>query len=658
VIPDEAETLAQTATLLARGAAISGIVLAAVLFPAPAASAASGGWQGSENDLLLTVDVNWPGCRTGGYFPFRIRLENRAADRTVTLRFVPEKSGLPTVSRTLELTQNAVASISLLIPMVGTESSGDLLVSDQTGVLKKLSQRVTIATADFNQSNLALLAISEKTPDFTGFENAVLTWLHSVKSSTYGVTLNADDHAAVSPDWLPDTWVAYSGLDLVAVSRATLAGLAHQRRSALLDWVKAGGMLLVYDSRDDPAEDAGLSTVLGFDVASQSDQWKPVPGIPSEKLVAVRSLGLGRVLSVRTQIFSEDPSTWLELFNTIGRQLMSVERLGVAGRTQNNEFMMFLIPGVQSLPVFSFLIFITVFTVAIGPFNYYMLSRRRRLNLLLISIPGIALVTSLLLFVYSVFAHGFSVKSRVRSVTVLDQGTQTAVATSRLALYAGFTPSAGLEFSQRTAVTPIWPSGQQFESGRVDWSQTQSLRSGFLRSRTRTQFLTTQVRDERGRLTIESGETELNVSNGLEWNLAALIVTDAQGRVFAGQGLSAGESTKLAPISDRDREMALSLLRRSTPSPPPGLSPRGGSIFSTSRSRSFYAYGHTPRSYNFSTGGMERQIADLSRKINGEISFSERSYLAFISEDSEQSPVELGTDATVVDGWHIVIGYY
>jgi len=656
VIPDRAGTLAQTATVLTRGASILVIVLAAVLLSAQTAFAASETWQGSENDLSLTVDANWPGCRTGGYFPFRIRLQNRAADRTVTVRFVPEQSGLPTVSRTLQLAQNAVVSTSLLIPMVGPENTGELQVSDQTGVLKTLTRYVSLAAVDLTESSLSLLVISEKTPDFTDFEGAVVDLLHSSAASSYGGALTADDHAVVRPDWLPDTWVAYSGLDLVAVSRATLAGLAHQSRSALLDWVKARGMLLVYDVGENPAEDSRLNALLGLDQSSQDDQWMPVINSSFE----IRSLGLGSVLTVQNQIFADDGddrlNDWIQLFSSLGsNRLLSTNRTGVAGRANNGDFMMFLIPGVQSLPVFAFLIFITVFTVAIGPFNYYMLSRRKRLNLLLISIPAIALVTSLLLFMYSIFAHGFSVKSRVRSVTLLDQGSQTAVTTARLALYAGFTPSDGLEFSQRTAVTPIWPSGQTFESGRVDWSQTQALRSGFLRSRTRTQFLTTQVRDERGRLTIQSSDAEMNVSNGLEWNLAALIVTDGEGRVFAGQALSAGESTKLSPISEQDRKLALGLLGRSTPAAPAGL--RADNSWAL-RTRSYYRDMRAQRTYDISVGEMERQISGMSSAVNGDQQFRKRSYLAFVAEDSEQFPVELGTDATVVDGWHIVIGYY
>ena len=646
----QGNTVVKTVAVLTRAA----LLVTTVLVSVQTASAARGEFQDTEDDLLLKVDARWPGCRTGGYYPIRIQLQNRAADRTVTVRFVPDRSGLPSVSRTLDLSQNASVSTSLLIPMIGEANRGQLIVSDQTGVLRTLTQYFTIAPAKLSGNSLSLLAISEQVLDFSGFEDAVDELFGG--SAGYSGTAS-DDYAVAHPDWLPDTWIAYSGLDLVAVSRATLAGLAQQSRSALLDWVKARGILIVHEVGEHPADCSELNGLLEIEQASRSVRWGPPRSSESADLFSVRSLGLGIVVGLEHQIFRGSRNDWPRLLNMLrSHRLQSAERIGVAGRAGNDGFMTFLIPGVQSVPVFTFLIFITVFTVVIGPFNYYLLSRRKRLNLLLISIPGIALVTSLLLFMYSVFAHGFTVKSRVRSVTVLDQGSQQAVATARLALYAGSTPSRGLEFSQRTAVTPIWPAGQAFQSGRVDWSQTQALTSGFLRSRTRTQFLTTQVRDERGRLTIQSGNDELDVANGLEWDLSALIVVDGEGRQFAGADLPAGDSRKLSPVTDQDSKLALQLLERSRPALPAGVSSRD--LVSSRRQWTSRNYGEPRRSYTVLSGSMEQQISDMARKIRGDAPFEKRSYLAFIRENTEQSPVELGTETTVVDGWHIVIGYY
>ena len=90
--------------------------------------------------------------------------------------------------------------------------------------------------------------------------------------------------------------------------------------------------------------------------------------------------------------------------------------------------------GVKGVPTTAFLVLMTLFTIIIGPVNYIFLVRRKQQYLLLITIPVFALMTSLSLFGYSVVAHGFGVKSRLRSMTILDQQSRTAVTTSRIAL--------------------------------------------------------------------------------------------------------------------------------------------------------------------------------------------------------------------------------
>jgi len=659
----------------------------AVALPVQTTFAAGYDWKGSQDDLLVTVDARWAGCTVGGYYPIRVRLQNRAAARTVTVTFDPNDSGLPTVTRTVALAQNA--STSLLVPMVGSTNYGEFRVSDDSGPLRDLTNHFSIADADPSNTRLSLLAISDTTIDCTGFETAVSSSLGASHGRRGAVS--TEDHEVIQPVMLPDAWIAYSGLDLVSISKQTLEGLSHETQSALFNWVKANGTLLIDNGGEDPSDAAELDKLIGFNQASRKTVWQaarpqkripitirefdpngsetahtPTPGEAefqwegTDDAFAIRDLGLGHIVGIKGDSFPGSAHDWGWLLNTLGTvQLKHGDRLGVSGRTENAEFLHFLIPGIQSVPVFSFLIFISVFTFVIGPLNYYMLARRKRLNLLVVTIPTIATVTSLLLFAYSAVAHGFSVKSRVRSLTILDQNSQTAVTMARIGLYAGFTPSGGLEFSPNTSVTPIWPEGQEFETGRVDWTETQALRSGFLRSRTRTQFLTTEVRDERGRLTIEKADLGVNVANGLEWDLAALIVVDDDGNLFFGKSVPAGGSKKLSTMSEADREAAAKLLRRSHPAPPDELASGDNvNMFDGLTSRRHH-YGYYNRTtFSVSAGQMEQRINSLRQAMRGAAQLENRSFVAFLKEGAEKSPVEFGTEVTFVDDWHIVVGFY
>ena len=268
--------------------------------------------------------------------------------------------------------------------------------------------------------------------------------------------------------------------------------------------------------------------------------------------VFVRDKVLGRVLALQGNPFGEfRQGDWSALFNVIGPDRLEwQQRHGFSARAPSQDFHEFPIPSVGGVPVFAYLVLITLFSIAIGPVNYIYLWKHKRLYLLVVTIPIIAIATSLALFGYSAIAHGFHTRSRVRSVTFLDQRTNTAVSTSRVSLYSGLAPGRGLQFSRDSAVYPIWPSDRTFESGAVDWTDQQTMSGGWFRSRTRTQFFVSTHRSERGRLEITPEPGGLSVANGLAWDLEALIVADDDGTLFAGEGIAAGDAARLSPLSE------------------------------------------------------------------------------------------------------------
>ena len=225
---------------------------------------------------------------------------------------------------------------------------------------------------------------------------------------------------------------------------------------------------------------------------------------------------------------------------------------------------------------------------------------------------------------------------------MIDQGNNKAVTTARLALYAGMTPSDGLNFSPLTAVMPIRGEGELFESARTDWTETQWLRSGWLRSRTRTQFLTTTVRNERGRLTFGTGtKTELPVTNGMEWDIESLVVFDQDGEAWFGSDLAAGGGRPLKQISDSDRLEFCRLMDRSAPAVPKELeqiSTRQSLSPMSSFSRRRHRY---TEDFRVSQGQMERFISETRQNIDRKELLPPRTYYAIVKDIPS---IEFGTE--------------
>ncbi len=565
-----------------------GLLLVALMAPAHA-FAVGKEYVHTQDDLILSVDTNWAGCGYGGYYPVRIQVVNRGKARDLTFRFSGRDQQVPTAFRHISVDQNATVRFTLLIPCVGSDTYGDLTVSSGGRLLKALSEPLTIPDAHSGGTfRDSLLVISPTGVDCQKFEDAVTARLQgtSAPGTYYGghsyYAGTSEDHAVVKPAMLPETWLGYSGLDIVAIPLEVLSGMEVETQTALLEWVHTGGTLLVYDVGEPANRSRSLASVLGIDASSGSGvSWEPAAlnqrrGIANlDEILAGASSGgygmavpatpvapppiefsweerpdtfmthdlmLGRVVAFTGNPFPGTAHDWDWLLDSLPENDQSwIRRNGISARAGMDHFVNFLIPSVKGIPVVPFLLLITLFAIVIGPLNYMWLWKQRRLFLLVVTIPLIAVVTSLALLGYSAVAHGFGTKARVRSLTVLDQKTNTAVALSRFSLFSGLAPSDGLWFSPETAVYPIWPKNTSFESGTIDWTEGQHLGADWLPSRTRTQFLSVEHRDERGRLEVGTPANGiLPVTNGLEWGFRALIVTTDDGERYFGEEIPAG----------------------------------------------------------------------------------------------------------------------
>lgn len=688
-------------------------ICSAVAFPQRNAKAGGDQYGASEADIQMSVDYRWAGGAVGGYYPIRIAMQNRGLSRELEISFEPlHRTKLPTVSRRIAVDQNASVSFTLLIPLTGHGNYGSLTVSHDGRRLEKLQNTITLPDMDFQDSRPALLAISKAPLAMQPLEGAITSLTssgHSSRSYGYGYG-KSEDNQTIEPFRLPETWLAYSSVDLVAISLEDFSTIAEPERAAILDWTRTGGNLLVFSVGEPVSSSRKLAELTEARTQSASVKWlaadpgkqqaipvvhldqygNPVPS-PTEALIEmpvveeseaavqektdstsqnqftwptdrapfeIREFGQGRLIGFIDNPFSKGTTQdWGWLLKSFPfKDLWLTARLGVAGRLDNAEFLEFLIPGIRSVPVMAFLVFISLFTFVIGPLNYFVLARKKKLNFLVVTIPAIAVVTSLFLFGYSALSHGFSVKSRIRSLTIIDQGNNKAVSTARLALYAGMTPSTGLSFSPSTLIMPIRPSGEEFESARTDWTETQWLRSGWLRSRTRTQFLTKNVRPERGRLTVAAGTAdELPVTNGLEWEIESLVVTDKDGQAWFGSDLAAGSGRPLSRINDSNRLEFCKLMDRSAPAKPEELQ-NENDIRSLSSSSIFgyRRYGYS-EAFHVSQSQMERTIAELRRNVERSEPLPPNTYYALLKD---APTIEFGTEVDVVDSWHLVIGSY
>ncbi len=378
-------------------------------------------------------------------------------------------------------------------------------------------------------------------------------------------------------------------------------------------------------------------------------------------MFATRNVQFGQVVSWASAdpLAREGRAYWEVVFKRLGvDRWMWSNRQGFSLVRENLSFWNFLIPGVGLAPVNLFRVVITLFVLFIGPINYSILKRWKRLNWILITVPLSAILVTFALTNYALFTDGISVKARVRSVTSLDQRSGHAVTWSRQTYYAGIAPSEGLVFPANVAVYPVDYDPIARFDGRgqvrnVVWDEQQRLSTGFLPSRTTAQVMVQRSGPSSIRIDFHEGREGLQgFTNHLGGDIEQLLVVDAAGNYFVADRVAEASEGKLRQVSRADGQAWLTEhCGTSDLSVPPGVDPQAAISRSIGdRWRYSSANGQLVDTAD-STSRMEQILQQRSTR-----GCPARSYVAILRGGTE---VPLGvSSARLKDSRYFVVGNF
>ncbi|MCC6126785.1 MAG: hypothetical protein IT426_17620 [Pirellulales bacterium] len=520
---------------------------------------------------------------------------------------------------------------------------------------------------------------------------------------------------------LPERWIDYTSLDIVCLSMDQLADLASNHPAAyraIMDWTQAGGNLWVYGVEGDKGgwdRLTELEQLLGLETATgrentefeergwskpsgtaaelqipssaippdpYADTYQPpgsqpttitmIPGSAAPPLL-LREYGMGTVAAIA----SADPfagkqpwtvSDWAWLFSSTGQGRWQWNlRHGLNVGQPSADFWNFLIPGVGFAPVRTFQVFITLFVLGIGPLNYWLLRRRKRLHLMVLTVPLSAALVTAMLFGYALVADGLGTRVRVRSVTRLDARRGEAVTWARLSYYAGIAPSQGLQFSPRTAVYPILDKPEMDAGGnrkKMIWEDDQRLVQGWLDSRTPTQYLTVRSGPSSCRLDIAKSSAKkaaLTVENRLGTALDQLAICGRDGKYYLAKNVGAGAKAEANETTfEKISSMLAAAYGQNQPGFPDGVDPRDMRNSAFGRSRYFWYYRNLEE-VAMSSSLMERRMEKCvtlsgfdTIPVLGFFPLAPGSYVALTEKLPE---IELGTKSAREEAsFHVILG--
>jgi hypothetical protein len=326
-----------------------------------------------------------------------------------------------------------------------------------------------------------------------------------VRGTSPGATLDFQ----LEPSRLPTNWLGYTSLRAVVIGPTEWEELANPQRSALLTWTASGGDLIVVDGDIKTLVPAAeIEAMSGPDRLVARHFFGRVYGVSLQQLAAT---GLGDLL-IATDFSRE--VYWALPANSAADW----------GRIEGRGFRL-SIPGVEGVPARVYLGILLLFSLLIGPVNYWLLRRRKQQVLMVLTVPLISAAFIVLLAGYAVAGEGFRVQGRAVTFTLLDEISKQAVTRATVSLYApGLTPSGGLRFGRDVAVWPIGPEGSGVR-GRteLDLTDTQHFSNGVLQARSPTNYEQISFRAARERLTFNETDAGLSVTNGLDATILALV---------------------------------------------------------------------------------------------------------------------------------------
>ena len=408
-----------------------------------------------------------------GYFPAVVHIDNTLGPRqTVKLSYSTQGSGgSRTFSRQVDVAQGERRVVSIPVPAhlrygnlrvraPGVTEKGEAHVYFNP-VTTKQRAVMNIGTTDTFQA-----AIGAR-PSFSGSANVQV------------VTLTAEE--------APAELTPYVGWDAVVLSGVKLEQLSDAHRRALEAYAALGGHLVLMQGARGVASSFPL-------LASDTGRY-----------------GVGQVT------FCEKCTVARALEHVAKVPVRAIEPRGRRNRyAYDEEPVSELQLPVAMAPIGRFLVIITLFTLAIGPGSLWV-AKRKGPAALLVTIPGTALVTCLLIVGYSALRDGFTVHATMQGFTLLDSANHRAVTASVGAFYANLAPG-GARFSSDTLVVAPTTSrdyGSVEQGASINWDEGAKLGADFVPSRSYLEWTFLSVAPTRARLVVKKQGSEVRVQNAL-----------------------------------------------------------------------------------------------------------------------------------------------
>lgn len=355
---------------------------------------------------------------------------------------------------------------------------------------------------------------------------------------------------------LPTNWIAYSQYEMLMYYDSTFKSMPEAVQNAIMDYVRAGGNLVIIGD-------------IGF-----PEDLRNISGNLSVGIVMKGSLGFGGLMYLKNNIFDyiipyvekEQNRSYSnnrrayrkEPAEVIPEPIQKVFKGNIKAKTESESanktkpkieadkllsvLSSFVADGnnkrfseddfratnvlneyrdkYDRMASHSLLGYLVIFfAIVLGPLNYWILNKYDKKILVFVTTPVIALICCLLVFGYDLIFEAWRFDIFRQSVTILYQEDNTAITSGGEVFISGRSRNNCLEFPLGSVVIP-YTSGREFETGgslmrEVRLENVQKYTENWIRAKKPLALAATTVKQSRARLEIKNVGNSIEVLNGL-----------------------------------------------------------------------------------------------------------------------------------------------
>jgi hypothetical protein len=505
------------------------LVLACVFIAASAS--ATGEYRSIDvESMRVTIDSEWGSRTTPGYLPVRFDITNFGEARVIeilgqgsrvfrTMRGF-QQGGI-VVRQALRLARAERVRITLPVPIAAANESIRFEIREDGKTLERFNY--TGFQSGTPSANASALIVADPS---SAFSLAAAGWPRTMAGPTGGYSpAGRLLDFVLEPSRLPTNWLGFTSVRAVVIGPKEWEQLSEPQKEALRTWTACGGDLFFVDGEMAAIFPGRPAFAPSGDRAATAHFFGRIH-LPTSG--AITAAGLAKTLTDATPL---QDANWA----------LPANRAADWGTIAARGFRL-PIPGVAGVPARAYLSILIVFTLLIGPVNYWILWRKRRQVLLVLTAPVISAGFILLLAGYVLAGEGLGVRGRAMTFTMLDQASKQAVTRVSASLYAaGMTPGGGLNFGRDVAVYAIGPDGSgSRDQQTLDLTEAQRYTAGMIQARSPTNLEQVSFRPARERLSFNRDGAGMTVVNGLDVTVAALLYKDGDTVYSLARPLPAG----------------------------------------------------------------------------------------------------------------------